>query len=180
MEPIEVSDITPSQSVSQVSTVSTARDQSIAGKRKIKAISDVWYHFSKLKGEKIECDHCGDKLKKQKHSGTNTYWDHLKRCRSDMYNAAKGKQPDKKIKVSENGKISLSADAFYYTKDDFQRALVNLFVKNSISFNVMDNEYFRKPFLMLDNAADLFSAVTLKRRVMSLYSTMRRTIIFSL
>jgi formamidopyrimidine-DNA glycosylase len=85
-------DITPSQSASQVSTqastaraesvsqASTARELSIAGKRKNKPITDFWHHFSKLKGEKIQCDHCQYTLKKQKHSGTNIYWDHLKRC----------------------------------------------------------------------------------------------------
>jgi hypothetical protein len=74
---ISDTDITPSQSASQVST---ARELSIAGKRKNKPITDFWHHFSKLKGEKIQCDHCQYTLKKQKHSGTNIYWDHLKRC----------------------------------------------------------------------------------------------------
>jgi hypothetical protein len=150
MEPSEDADITPSQSVSQVST---ARELSIAGKRKIKPISDVWHHFSKLKGEKVQCDHCEEHLKKQKHSGTNTYWDHLKRCRVDMYNAAKGKQADKKIKISANGKLGLTVDSYYYTKDDFNRAMLESFVMNSIPFNVMDNYYYRRTYLILSQDA---------------------------
>ena len=141
MNPRSSSDITPSQSVSQVSS---ARENSIVTKRKVKLMKDVWYHFTKVKGEQIQCDYCEVKLKKQKHSGTNTYWDHLKRCRMDMYDLAKGNKPNKKMKITRDGTIALAAADTYYTKDGFQQALLEAFIKNSIPFNVVDNEYFRK------------------------------------
>jgi len=50
---------------------------------------------------------------------------------------------------------------------------MKLFVKNSIAFNVMNNEHFRHPFLMLNKDADLFSAATLKRRVMTSFSLLK-------
>ena len=165
MNPRSSSDITPSQSVSQVSS---ARENSIVTKRKVKLMKDVWYHFTKVKGEQIQCDYCEVKLKKQKHSGTNTYWDHLKRCRIDIFDLAKGNKPNKKLKITKDGTLALSA-AETYTKEGFQRALLEGFIKNCIPFNVVDNEYFRKPFLLLSKDADLFCATTLESAPTSVF-----------
>jgi hypothetical protein len=163
--------ITPSQSASQVSS----RELSILGKRKALEISNLWYHYSKLKGKESRCDYCSEVIPKQNNSGTNAHWKHLKVMHNDIHNRAKGiKTPNIQKKIVVKGDELGLAEQLFYTKDDFQRSLVNLFVKNSIAFNVMDSEYFQKPFLMLDRKADLFSASTLKRRVMSLYTTMKK------
>ena len=93
-----------------------------------------------MKGEIIQCDHCA-KLKKQ---------NHLKKCRFDIYEAAKGaNNPNKKLKFTGNGTEALSAQETYYTKENFQQALLECFIKNSIPFYVLDNEYFKKRFLLV-------------------------------
>ena len=75
--------------------------------------------------------------------------------------------------MTANGKLGLTADDTYYTKDDFQRSLVESFVMNSIPFNVMDNYFYRKPYLMLSQTADLVSANTIQRHLLQLYSSMK-------
>ena len=90
----------------------------------------------------------------------------------DKFNLAKGNKPNKKLKVNEDGTLGLSAD-LAYTKEGFQRALLEGFIKNDIPFNVVDNEYFRKPFLLLSKDADLFCATTLKRNMVTLYTSMK-------
>ena len=162
----------PSDSSTDINPqISSARENLISQKRKFKQIKDIWYHFSK-KGEQVECDYCALRLNKQKHSGTNPYWDHLKRCRMDKFNLAKGNKPNKKFKITKDGTLALSA-AETYTKEGFQRALLEGFIKNCIPFNVVDNEYFRKPFLLLSKDADLFCATTLKRNMMTWYTSMK-------
>jgi hypothetical protein len=164
--------ITPSQSASQVSS----RELSIIGKRKAMEFKNIWYHYSKLKGRESQCDYCSELIPKQNNSGTNAHWNHLRFKHNDIYNRAKGiknRNIQKKIVVKRDVLGLANTEQLFYTKDDFQRSLLNLFVKNSIAFTVMDSEYFQKPFLMLDKDADLFSASTLKRRVMSLYSSMK-------
>lgn len=77
------SSILPSESVSQASRVESKRQRT--------AITSIWYHFTKNKTAKtVACDYCTKPLTLQKNSGTNTYWDHLETCRSDIYDRAKG------------------------------------------------------------------------------------------
>jgi hypothetical protein len=91
----------------------------------------------------------------------------------DMYDLAKGNKPNKKMKITGDGTIALITADTYYTKVGFQQALLEAFIKNSIPFNVVENEYFRKPFFLLCKDADLISASTLKRNLMSLYTSMK-------
>ena len=162
--------INPSDSVSQLSAVEI--------KRKGIEIGSIWYHFSKKKNaEHVTCDYCAKPLKKQKNSGTNTYWDHLETCNREMYGRAKGFKPNKKLKVNMEGSVLLESPLPAYSKESFQRCLVEAFVKNSIAFNVLDNDYFRKPFLLISRDVDLMSGITLKRRIMELYLKKKERVI---
>ena len=45
----------------------------------------------------------------------------------DKFNLAKGNKPNKKLKITEDGTLALSAEETYYTKEGFQRALLEGF-----------------------------------------------------
>ena len=158
-------DLTPSEAIT---VILSPREIAIDRKRQVKLINDIWYHFTKLRDEQVMCDYCESKLKKQKHSGTNTYWDHLKRCRINLFDQAKGNKLNKRLKLTDEGITAVDPGSTYYSKQGFQQALLELFIKNSIPFNVVDNDYFRKPFFILGQDADLLSASTLKRNMMTL------------
>ncbi len=84
-----------------------------------------------------------------------------------MYDLAKGNKPNKKMKITRDGTIALVAADTYYTKDGYQQALLEAFIKNLIPFKVVENIYFRTPFFLLCKDVDIMSASNLKRNMKS-------------
>ena len=46
----------------------------------------------------------------------------------DMFDLAKGNKPNKKLKITKDGTLALSAAETIYTKEGFQQALLEVFI----------------------------------------------------
>ena len=89
----------PSDSISNIGTDQTARQNSISKRRKKHNITDVWYHFEK-KGSKqdvVICDYCSEEVPLQK-TVEPTYIGDILKNHIEMYMPKQGLL----IKDSEN------------------------------------------------------------------------------
>ena len=150
-----------------------ANDEEGLSKKRPTRVSDIWEHFTKVKGGDVNdprstCNYCGaDYASHPKRVGTSTLWTHLKKCKKNPHRAAEKRQKVLSFQKAANGGTNLLAVTF--NKVRCRNALAKFVVKDEQAFRVVEGEGFKELMNELQPKFDVPSRITVARDVYNLF-----------
>ncbi|KAK1398327.1 hypothetical protein POM88_008190 [Heracleum sosnowskyi] len=147
-------------------------DEPLTQKRKPTRTSDVWEHFTKIKGgnpnnPRCVCKYCGANYACPSSNGTSSLWAHFKKCKKNLKKVLDKKQQLLSFKKEKGGASNLLAVTF--NKVRCRNVLAKFVVKDEKAFKVVEGEGFKELVQELQPMFVVPSRVTIARDVHHLY-----------